>query len=133
MLGAKARDKSIAVKLAIAPDLPRARVSPEINQVWTNLIDNALDAAPEEGLVTVTAAAELPWVAVRIADNGPGIPDDIAARVFDPFFTTKAVGQGTGLGLDIARRILRQWSAEIDFVSRPGLTEFTVRLPAETD
>jgi signal transduction histidine kinase len=131
VLGSKARAKGASVTLDFAPGIPRARVSPEINQVWTNLLDNALDAIPEAGRVSVTARAESGWVVVRVADNGPGISSDVAARVFDPFFTTKPVGHGTGLGLDIARRILRQWSGEIDFTSQPGKTEFAVRLPAE--
>lgn len=131
MLSSKARQKSIGVKFDISPELPRARVSAEINQVWTNLIDNALDAAPEDGTVVVTAAFEAPWVVVRVRDNGSGVPPDIAARIFDPFFTTKPVGQGTGLGLDIVHRVLRQWGGEIDFKSEPGRTEFIVRLPAE--
>ena len=131
MLGSKARAKGASIAVDIAPDIPRARVSPEINQVWTNLLDNALDAIPDAGRVSVTARNEAGWVVVRVADNGPGIPAELATRIFDPFFTTKPVGQGTGLGLDIARRILRQWSGEIDFTSQPGKTEFAVRLPAE--
>jgi signal transduction histidine kinase len=131
MLGAKARDKSASVTLTVEPGTPRARASAEINQVWTNLIDNALDAVDRDGRVEIRVGSEQPWVVVRVTDNGRGIPSGISARVFDPFFTTKAVGQGTGLGLDIARRILRQWNSEIEFTSEPGRTEFTVRLPAE--
>lgn len=130
MLGARIRDKGITFTMKVAPDTPRARVTPEINQVWTNLIDNALYAAPEGGEVGVAVAAEGTWIAVRVSDNGSGIPDDVAPRVFDPFYTTKPVGSGTGLGLDISRRILRQWGGEIDFTSEPGRTVFTVRLPA---
>jgi signal transduction histidine kinase len=133
LLDRKARDRSVSVTLEVAPNLPRARgFGGELNQVWANLVDNALDAAPASGHVTITAApGPLPGsVVVRIVDDGPGIPAEIRARIFDPFFTTKAVGQGTGLGLDIARQLTRHSGGELELESRPGHTEFTVTLPA---
>jgi signal transduction histidine kinase len=131
MLESKARAKSVAVRLETAGDLPRVQgFGGEINQVWQKLIDNALDAAPHEGQVTITAAARGDSVIVRVADDGPGIPEEIRARVFDPFFTTKPVGQGTGLGLDLARRIVHLHRGDIEFATQPGRTVFRVRLPA---
>jgi signal transduction histidine kinase len=131
MLGSKTRSKSVDVSVHIADDLPRAQaVGAELNQVWMNLIDNALDAVAVGGHVAVTAAHEMDHVVVRITDDGPGIPVEIQGRIFDPFFTTKGVGQGTGLGLDIVRRLLQQQEGEIGVESQPGHTEFQVRLPA---
>jgi len=96
-----------------------------------NLIDNALDAAPAGGHVSVSAERELDRILVRIVDDGPGVPRDIRGRIFDPFFTTKGVGKGTGLGLDIVRRLLKQHEGDISLESVPGRTEFEVRLPVE--
>jgi signal transduction histidine kinase len=133
MLGAKMRAKSAEVLLQFAPDLPRAHaVGAELNQVWMNLIDNALDAVAQGGRVAVTAGAEPGHVVVKIIDDGPGIPPAIKERIFDPFFTTKGVGKGTGLGLDIVRRLVQRHEGEIEVESRPGHTEFRVRLPAAT-
>lgn len=130
VLGAKTRSKSAEIQLSIADDLWRAHaVGAELNQVWMNLIDNALDAIAVGGHVTVSAVNELGKVVVRITDDGPGIPADILSRIFDPFFTTKGTGAGTGLGLDIVRRLLKQQDAEISVESEPGRTEFQVRLP----
>ena len=132
MLGSKTRSKSVNVSVEISDDLPRAQaIGAELNQVWMNLIDNALDAVAVGGHITVTAAYEPDHVIVRIIDDGPGIPSDIQGRIFDPFFTTKGVGEGTGMGLDIVRRLLQQQEGEIGVDSRPGRTEFQVRLPAE--
>jgi signal transduction histidine kinase len=94
-----------------------------------NLIDNAVDAIPLGGHVTISAVRELDRVVVRITDDGPGIPEDIRTKIFDPFFTTKGVGKGTGLGLDIVRRILKQHEGEIEVDSVPGRTQFRVTLP----
>jgi signal transduction histidine kinase len=94
------------------------------------LIDNALDAAPQGGCVEVRAARENDRVVIRIIDNGEGIPAAIQSKIFDPFFTTKPVGQGTGLGLDIARRLVSHNDGGIDFESEPGRTEFRVSFPA---
>jgi signal transduction histidine kinase len=131
LMESKARTKFAALRVETAENLPRVEgFGSELNQVWQKLVDNALDAVDERGSVTVTAASRTNSVLVRVADDGPGIPEDIRARVFDPFFTTKPVGKGTGLGLDIARRIVQLHRGDIDFTSQPGRTVFRVRLPA---
>lgn len=130
ILRSKARGKAVAVSVDVEPDLPRVRgFVGELNQVWANLIDNALDAVPEGGRVDVTVRRQRQRVVVSIIDNGPGISPEVRARMFDPFFTTKSVGKGTGLGLDIVRRLLPHNDAEIDVESTPGHTEFRVTLP----
>ena len=130
MLQAKARAKSVAVTVEVEPALPKVQgYGSELNQVWLNLIDNALDAVAESGRVDVGANRSGANVVVRVVDNGPGIPDDISKRIFDPFFTTKAIGQGTGLGLDIVRRLVQRHNGVIEVDSRPGRTEFRVSLP----
>ena len=96
--------------------------------MWANLVDNAIDATPG-GHVRVEADAADDAVVVRVVDDGPGIPPDVASRIFDPFFTTKEIGQGTGLGLDIARRIVQRHRGAIDMTTGPGGTEFRVTLP----
>jgi signal transduction histidine kinase len=112
------------------PDLPSVRgFIGELNQIWANLIDNALDAVADSGRVEVLAKREQQRVVVRVIDNGTGIPPQIQERIFDPFFSTKPVGQGTGLGLDIVRRLVRHNDGEIAVESRPGRTEFSVALP----
>ena len=129
VVASKARDKGAAVSLDMEPDLPRVYATGgELNQVWLNLIDNALDAIPREGRIEITARRELDQVVVRVIDNGPGIPSDILPQIFDPFFTTKPPGEGTGLGLEIARRLMRRYHGDITAHSRPGHTEFRVRL-----
>jgi signal transduction histidine kinase len=126
----KARKKSVSVNVKLDPNLPRVRaIGGDLGQVWTNLIDNALDAVAGSGQVTITAAHRLGSVVVGIVDDGPGIPPGIGERIFDPFFTTKPVGQGTGLGLAIARRLVRRNDGDIEVESRPGRTEFRVMLP----
>ena len=97
--------------------------------MWTNLIDNAIDAVATAGHVTIFAARQLNRVVVRVVDDGSGIPPDIKDRIFDPFVTSKPVGQGTGLGLDIARQLIRRNNGDIEVESRPGHTEFRVTLP----
>jgi signal transduction histidine kinase len=130
ILSHKAKTKGAQIKLDVAPDLPRVNAfGGELNQVWSNLLDNALDAAPARGNVDVSAYPHLGSVVVRIVDDGPGIPPEIRERIFDPFFTTKPVGAGTGLGLDIARRLVRRNNGEIEVESRPGRTQFCVSLP----
>ena len=130
ILNAKARSKSIAMGVTVEPGLPRARgFAGELNQIWANLIDNALDAAPQNGRVDVTANHEHQRLVVRVIDNGPGIPPNLRQHLFEPFFTTKPVGQGTGLGLDIVRRLIIHNDAEIEVDSVPGRTEFRVSLP----
>jgi signal transduction histidine kinase len=130
VIKSKARAKSVSVRLEVEPELPRVRgFAGELNQIWANLIDNALDAAPEFGCVEILANRERDQAVVRIVDNGPGIPANIRERIFDPFFTTKPVGMGTGLGLDIVRRLVRHNDSEIAVESQPGRTEFRVILP----
>jgi signal transduction histidine kinase len=130
VLKSKARGKSVAVSVRVEPDLPRARgFAGELNQIWGNLIDNALDAVPESGRVQVVAGRESGRVVVRIADNGAGIPAEIRDRIFEPFFTTKPAGLGTGLGLDIVRRLVQHNEGVISVASQPGRTEFQVTLP----
>jgi signal transduction histidine kinase len=130
MLGAKARAKSVTVDLNVPADLPLVEgLGGELNEVWQNLISNAIDAVPESGHIEVTAVGQPRGVVVTVVDDGPGIPDTIMARIFDPFFTTKPMGSGTGLGLDIARRIVREHEGQLEVESRPGRTEFRVMLP----
>lgn len=101
-----------------------------LNQVWTNLIDNAIDALGEGGTIWLRTSSDKDYIVVEIADNGPGIPPEIQSRIFDPFFTTKGIGVGTGLGLEIAYRIVvGQHSGDIRCFSKPGDTRFQVRLP----
>jgi signal transduction histidine kinase len=129
VLRSKARAKSVAVVVDVEPGLPRVLgFVGELNQIWANLIDNALDAVPESGRVDVLANRDHQRVVVRIVDNGTGIPATIRERIFDPFFTTKPIGQGTGLGLDIVRRLVRHNDGEISVESQPGRTEFRVVL-----
>jgi signal transduction histidine kinase len=112
------------------PNLPRVcAYGGELNQIWTNLIDNALDAMNGKGELRIRTKLNLDRLLVEIGDNGPGIPPEIQARIFDPFFTTKGVGQGTGLGLDTACRIARKHHGDIRVVSKPGDTRFQVDLP----
>jgi signal transduction histidine kinase len=130
VLAARAREKSIRVTLDIAPDLPLVVANcAALNQVWSNLLENALDAAPPSGAVLVDAARQDAAIVVRVIDDGPGIPPEVQQRMFDPFFTTKEVGEGSGLGLDIARRVVRMLEGQIDVDTRPGRTEFRVCLP----
>lgn len=102
----------------------------ELNQVWTNLIDNALDAMDGAGTLRLTTRAEQNDVVIEAGDTGPGMPPQVAARAFDAFYTTKDAGQGTGLGLDIARRIIvERHGGTIAIDCRPGETVLRVRLP----
>ncbi len=130
VLRAKAKAKSATVVVEAEPGLPHVRgFAGELNQIWANLIDNALDAIPDSGRVKVLANREQQHVVVRIIDNGSGIPAEIRQRIFDPFFTTKPTGQGTGLGLDIVRRLVLNNGGDISVESRPGRTQFRVALP----
>jgi signal transduction histidine kinase len=132
LLAHKLRAKQVEVVRDFDPDLPTVEASgSELNQVWTNLIDNAIDAVDERGRVTVRTRKQGQRISVEICDNGPGIPADLKTRVFDAFFTTKPVGQGTGLGLDIAQRIVVRDHGELRLESEPGETRFQVLLPTE--
>jgi signal transduction histidine kinase len=115
------------------PNLPRITAyGGELNQVWTNLIDNAIDAVSGNGQLRLRTTCEGDGVLVEVADDGPGVPRDLQGRVFEPFYTTKGVGAGVGLGLDISYRIVvRQHGGDIRVVSQPGDTRFQVRLPLE--
>ena len=126
---AKAKGKSVEVTLDVADDLPRALANGgELNQVWMNLLDNALDAVDEGGHVDITVRREVDRILVRIVDDGRGIDPNALPFIFDPFFTTKPPGKGTGLGLDITRRLLRRFHGDISVASNPGRTEFQVSL-----
>jgi signal transduction histidine kinase len=127
----------VEVSRQFAGNLPRIRANGSaLNQIWTNLIDNALDAMEtlppgSPKALLVRTCREPSGILVEIADNGPGIPAEVQGRIFEPFFTTKAVGEGTGLGLDIVQRIIRNHKASIRVESSPGRTVFQVRLPVE--
>ncbi|HUI53305.1 MAG TPA: ATP-binding protein [Terriglobales bacterium] len=122
--------KGITVTRDFAPDLPKITANGgELNQIWTNLIDNAADAMKNKGQLRLRAVREGEEVLVEIGDSGPGIPKDIQSRIFEPFFTTKGVGDGTGLGLDAVLRLVRKMRGSISFTSVPGDTRFQVRLP----
>jgi signal transduction histidine kinase len=130
LMASKLRDKNVKLRMEIPPDLPHARAfGSELNQIWMNLLENALDAVPYGGEITVTAHQDFDSISVRVIDNGHGIPDDIKSRIFDPFFTTKPVGAGTGMGLDIVRRLVFNQKGDIEVESEPGRTVFRVVLP----
>jgi signal transduction histidine kinase len=132
LLGFKLREKNIEVKKKFCNDMPDipAYVG-ELNQVWTNLIDNAIFALGKNGELTIETTCDNKSIYVCIIDNGPGIPKEIISRIFDPFFTTKKVGEGTGIGLDIVNRIVKRHKGEIKVKSEPGKTEFSVCIPVE--
>jgi len=134
ILGHKFRHKQLAVEKDFITDLPKLTThGTGLSQVWTNLLDNATDAAPDGSKVRIRTWAENGQVCVGIADQGPGIPPELREQIFQPFYTTKPAGVGTGLGLDIAKRIVTsQYHGSISFTSEPGNTEFVVRLPRET-
>jgi signal transduction histidine kinase len=130
MLRSKAQSKSVSVSVVVDPNLPSVRgFAGELNQIWVNLIDNAIDAVAESGHVEVTASHEDGSVVVRVVDDGPGIPPEVRERIFDAFFTTKPVGSGLGLGLDVVRRLVLHNDGGIKVLSDPGHTEFQVTLP----
>jgi signal transduction histidine kinase len=130
VLQSKAREKSVEVAVELEAGLPPVLgFAAELNQIWGNLIDNALDAVNDAGRVDVRATCKGQRVIVSIIDDGPGIPARDLARVFDPFFTTKPMGHGTGLGIDIVRRLVRHNDGTIEVESKRGRTEFRVALP----
>jgi len=130
VLGYKLRP-NVEVVREYDPNLPRITAySGELNQVWTNLIDNAIDAVGEQGRMRLRTTCEGDGVLVEVADSGPGVPEEIQDRLFEPFFTTKGVGAGKGLGLDIAYRVVvGRHGGDLRVVSVPGDTRFQVRLP----
>jgi len=122
----------VTVRREYAPQLPRIMAyGSELNQVWTNIIDNAIDAMNNQGELVLRTSQEDHWIYVEIQDNGPGIPLEIQPRLFDPFFTTKPVGKGTGLGLNISYNIVKKHGGEIKVASQPGWTCFTICLPED--
>jgi signal transduction histidine kinase len=126
----KLKKKDIAVTRDYAESLPLIKAyGSELNQVWTNLIVNAVDAMSTGGTLKVRTKLEPTDIMVEIRDNGAGIPASVRSRIFEPFFTTKPVGEGTGLGLDTVARIVRKHRGNIRFESKPGDTCFQVRLP----
>jgi signal transduction histidine kinase len=133
ILGHKFRHKQITIEKQLSADVPvLTSCGTGISQVWTNLLDNAIDASPEGGKITVRTWVEGKWACVGIADQGPGIPPEHRDKVFEPFFTTKPLGIGTGLGLDIANRVVTgHYGGHVGFTSVPGKTEFIVKLPMD--
>ena len=131
MLGHKLKKGSVRVTREYEEDLPPVCAhGSELNQVWTNLVDNAIDAIEGNGNIKVRTARENDKVLVEISDDGPGIPEESRDRIFEPFFTTKDVGKGTGLGLDISHRVVvEDLGGDISVISEPGETRFQVRLP----
>jgi signal transduction histidine kinase len=121
----------ITVRREYAETLPSIQAyGSELNQVWTNIIDNAIDAMAGKGTLVLRTRMENPWVVVEVEDNGPGIPEEILTKVFDPFFTTKPPGEGTGLGLNISRNlIVQKHGGQVAVTSEPGKTCFAIRLP----
>jgi signal transduction histidine kinase len=141
ILGHKLREKEIVMEKDFAADLPQLQCECSgLNQIWTNLLDNAIDAVPQHGRIGVHTWAEKTArnsndsrteLCISVSDNGSGIPLDSQPQIFEPFYTTKPVGVGTGIGLGIVQRIVEQYGGTIRFASEPGHTEFVVRLPAE--
>jgi signal transduction histidine kinase len=140
ILGHKLREKEIVLEKDFTADLPPLQSECSgLNQIWTNLLDNAIDAVPQRGRISVRTWAEKTTdsnnseteLCISIADNGSGIPLESQPQIFDPFYTTKPMGVGTGIGLGIVQRIVEQYRGTIRFASEPGHTEFVVRLPAE--
>lgn len=122
--------KGLNIVRAYDPEMPRILArGGELNQVWTNLIDNAIDALNGKGTIQLITRCENDFAMVEVADDGPGIAPEVLPRIFEPFFTTKGVGKGTGLGLDTSYRIIQQHKGSIEVQSQPGQTRFIVRLP----
>jgi signal transduction histidine kinase len=141
ILAHKFREKEVVVEKNFAPDLPALHSEcTGLNQIWTNLLDNAIDAVPQHGHIRVRTWSEKKSsspddshvdLCISVSDNGAGIPLDSQPQIFDPFYTTKPVGVGTGIGLGIVQRIVQQYGGTIRFSSQPGDTEFVVRLPSD--
>lgn len=133
MLGHKLKEGDVTIGRAYADDLPSVCAhGSELNQVWTNLLDNAIDAVDGDGRIEVRTERENGRILVEISDTGPGIPEDAQGKIFEPFFTTKDVGKGTGLGLDIVRRIVSEkHKGSLRFETGPDGTTFQVRIPID--
>jgi len=131
ILGHKLRLKQVQVDKRFAASLSKIQTRGHaLSQVWTNLIDNAIDASPEGGKIEISTWSEPEWIVACIGDHGAGIPSDVLPRIFEAFFTTKPQGSGTGLGLEIVSRIVTQkFGGKIEVESKPGDTRFIVRLP----
>ena len=143
----KIREKQITIEKDLTANLPALQCECSgLNQIWTNILDNAIDAVPSGGHIRVrTWEEDVPadagkpaskprhYLCITIADDGPGIPLESQAHIFDPFYTTKPVGVGTGLGLGIVQRITEQYGGQVTFASEPGNTEFRIRLPRDRD
>ena len=137
ILGHKLREKQIVLAKNFAAGLPQLRCACKgLNQIWTNLIDNAIDAVAQGGHISVETSLQAQpqgsFLCIAITDDGEGILPELQPRIFDPFFTTKDPGVGTGMGLGIVHRLVEQNMGTIQFTSEPGRTEFLVRLPTET-
>ena len=131
MMGFALRQKKIHLTRDYTPDLPLVNgITSSLNQVWTNLIDNAADALPEGGSLTLRTRREGAFVQVLIIDNGPGIPAEVLPHIFEPFYTTKPVGEGSGMGLEIAQRIIQQHDGRLEVQSSAAGTTFCAWLPA---
>ncbi len=129
----KLREKNLHLEKKFGADLPPLTcMCTGLNQIWTNLLDNAIDAAPPDGHIGVRTWKKDGDLYVSITDDGPGIPPENQERIFDPFFTTKPAGIGTGMGLGIVKRMLELYHGQLDLHSVPGDTEFTVRIPLES-
>jgi len=130
ILNHKKKKKNIAVEWVFPEELPTFYgFVNELNQVWMNILDNALDAAPEHGIVNIAVTYDSDYIYITFTDNGPGIPEEIQNKIFDPFFTTKELGAGTGLGLDVVRKIVDKHEGGIRVMSKPGKTAFEVCFP----
>lgn len=130
LLGYKIRDKNINVIKNFDENIPEIEAYiGELNQVWTNIIDNAIFALPNNGELRIETTSDKNNVCIRIIDNGCGIPKEIQSRIFDPFFTTKKVGEGTGIGLDLVQNVVKRHHGDVKVFSEPGKTEFSISLP----
>lgn len=130
MLNHKAKAKGVHISVEIPENLPEfCGFVSELNQVWTNLLDNAIDAVDHNGSVNITAESRNSELIMHFRDDGKGIPEDIQNKIFDPFFTTKEVGKGSGLGLDVVHKIIDKHNGEIKVESKPGNTVFELRFP----
>jgi len=135
----KSKTRDIAIDREYAQDLPRITAyGSQLNQVWTNLIDNASDslrdAGTEDPVITIRAVTRADCIIVTIEDNGPGMPPKVRDRIFEKFYTTKEPGKGTGLGLDTVYSIVvNQHRGSVDVDSEPGSTKFTVKIPVDLD